>query len=235
MSHRSGCLLCGQELIYHSSSRRYKCRYCANTFSADVACAEAHYVCDTCHSRPALEVITDHCLRSDSSDPLAIAEQLMADRRLNMHGPEHHYLVPAVLLTAYCNRTGETVLKEARLAKARERAARVPGGFCGTHGNCGAGVGAGIAISVLTGATPLSLEEWALANRMTARVLHAEADIGGPRCCKRNTRVAIKESVAFIHEHLEIEMGTEAATIPVCEYVELNRECIEGRCPFFPT
>ena len=42
--------------------------------------------------------------------------------------------------------------------------AMVPGGWCGSHGACGAGVGVGIAISALTEATPLTGKTRALAN-----------------------------------------------------------------------
>jgi hypothetical protein len=44
-----------------------------------------------------------------------------------MHGPEHHFLVPASLITAYCNHRGEPGRKGELLARARERASRSRG------------------------------------------------------------------------------------------------------------
>lgn len=40
--------------------------------------------------------------------------------------------------------------------KAIARASQVPGGWFGSHGVCGSGIGVDIAVSVLTGATPLT-------------------------------------------------------------------------------
>ena len=148
-----------------------------------------------------------------------------------MHGPEHHFLVPAVLLTAYYNtlRISENRRREG-LKKARERAEKVLGGFCGFYGDCGAAVGTGIMISVITGATPLSKQEWRLCNLMTAKSLLTIANHGGPRCCKRNSFLAIAEAVQFLKEYL----GT---TVPVnttflCEFSSLNKECLAEECPF---
>ncbi|VUT25840.1 MAG: hypothetical protein MOIL_01256 [Candidatus Methanolliviera sp. GoM_oil] len=55
------------------------------------------------------------------------------------------------------------------------------GGFCGYHGDCGAAVGTGIFISLITDATPLSKHEWKLSNLMTAKSLLSIANHGGPR------------------------------------------------------
>ena len=38
------------------------------------------------------------------------------------------------------------------------RATDIKGGFCGFYGNCGAAVGTGIYVSIITGATPLTRE-----------------------------------------------------------------------------
>ena len=73
-----------------------------------------------------------------------------------MHGPEHHFLIPAVLLSAFYNVSGEPGEKEKKIKQARKRAENVLGGFCGFYGDCGAAVGTGIFVSVITGATPLS-------------------------------------------------------------------------------
>lgn len=54
--------------------------------------------------------------------------------------------------------------KAEQLATARKRAEDVKGG-------CGAAMGAGIACSIITGATPLARDEWRLSNLMTAALI----------------------------------------------------------------
>lgn len=148
-----------------------------------------------------------------------------------MHGPEHHFLVPAVILKCYYNVTNQENLLNDKIKKARKRAELIPGGFCGSHGNCGAGVGTGIAISIITGSTPTSKNEWQLSNLMTSKSLLAIALAGGPRCCKRDVYLGILEAIAFIKEKFNV-------TIPLtenirCEFSFLNKECLHNNCKFY--
>ncbi len=148
-----------------------------------------------------------------------------------MHGPEHHFLVPAVLLASYYNLKNDSALKEEKIRIAQKRASNVLGGFCGYYGDCGAAVGTGIFISLITGANPLSKDEWKLSNLMTAKSLFSLADIGGPRCCKRTSFLSIIEASNFLSEHFSI-------TLPVnkdikCVFSSLNKECLKDNCPFY--
>jgi hypothetical protein len=118
----------------------------------------------------------------------------MKNPQIKMHGPEHHFLVPAVLFTAYQNQTGEKDGRRSKLEIIRNRAELVKGGFCGTHGTCGAAIGAGIFCSVITDTTPLSTDTWRLSNKITAHCLISIAEHGGPRCCKRDTFISILNS-----------------------------------------
>jgi hypothetical protein len=93
-------------------------------------------------------------------------------------------------------------------------------------------VGTGIFVSVTLGATPLSGREWRLANRMTARALATIAEHGGPRCCKRNSFLAIQEAVGFARDELGTEMELPAEIR--CTFSPLNRECLREECPFHP-
>jgi hypothetical protein len=177
-----------------------------------------------------MDMIQDFCLRSEKTDPLELANELMSNRKVLMHGPEHHFLVPAALLTAYYNFTGETNSKKKMLIKARKRSGLVPGGFCGSHGNCGAAVGSGIFFSLISFATPLSSESWQLSNLMTSKCLYHVAMSGGPRCCKRDTYISIREAVDFLREY-------EGVTLPMnrdikCTFSHLNKQCIGNKCEF---
>jgi hypothetical protein len=226
------CLVCGAELQYRDTSVPMSCSYCGSEHQSTVDCSEGHFICDSCHSLSAIDLIQTYCLNSDSIDVFGMADMLMNNPAFHMHGPEHHFLVPAVLLTAYYNIIGHQEEKEQKLAEARKRAFRVPGGFCGTHGSCGAGIGTGMYISLILESTPLAQEEWGLSNRMTAQSLATLGRVGGPRCCKRTTFLSLNEAVAFTEEHLHTDLGRMIGKR--CSHHELNRECIGRKCPFFP-
>lgn len=198
---------------------------------SEVECSNGHYVCDRCHSQPAIKLIEQTCNFSSEIDPLKLADSLMKHPAIKMHGPEHHFLVPAVLVTTYYSVRGEGSKTE-KLAIARKRSEDVKGGFCGTHGACGAAMGAGIACSVLSGATPLAKEGWRLSNLMTAACLTAIGEAGGPRCCKRDTYLALQVGRDFLNDHLNANLP--AGNQPVCTFAASNKECIETDCPFFP-
>lgn len=231
MDHRNNCMVCGKELVYAKDIRRTECFYCKEHGETYALCDTGHYVCDKCHSLKGNDLIERFCVKSDIGDPLEMAVTLMRNPEIKMHGPEHHFLVPAVLLAAYCTAADVNDEKEDKLRKARQRAERVLGGFCGFYGDCGAAVGTGITISVITGATPLSREEWRLSNLMTAKSLLNIANHGGPRCCKRNSFLAITEAVGFIKQNFGVAMPLNSTLR--CEFYSMNKECLKEECPFY--
>ena len=176
-------------------------------------------------SVPAAEAITESsvdpvaalCLADTSRNPIEILEKLMSQPDCPMHGPTHHVLVGAALLTAYNNSLPDSSkldLKEA-LAEMRERGEQVPGGACGYMGACGASISTGIFMSIVTRNTPFSTDTWRLCNLCTARALEQVALNGGPRCCKRDSYLSILSAIDFVKEHFGIEM--EKPHI-VCQY-----------------
>ncbi len=231
MEQRTGCLICGKELTYFPQPVEMECVFCRNTVSTSVQCVDGHFICDACHGSSAMEYITGFCVQSEEENPYSILMQAMDDARIKMHGPEHHFLVPATLLSAYYNTIGEPEKKGEKIPVARNRASKVPGGTCGLWGDCGAAVGTGIFISIVTEATPLSKHEWKLCNLMTSKSLYSMAMQGGPRCCKRNSFIAVKESVKFLNEYFGIELPTERSVR--CRYSALNRECKNELCQYF--
>jgi hypothetical protein len=231
VEHRSGCLICGNELIYQDNFEKSECYYCNTTYDANVKCINDHFICDNCHSMSARELIGQFCINSKIEDPIEMALILMRNPVIKMHGPEHHFLVPAVLISCYYNVKKEYDKKEDRIKEAMRRAERIPGGFCGSHGNCGAGVGAGISISVITNATPLSGQEWKLSNLITSKCLLSIAEIGGPRCCKRDTFLSLIEAAEFLNTNFDVKIKYNKNI--KCEFSSLNKECIGNRCPFF--
>lgn len=230
-THAEGCLVCGKPLVYHEEAKPFPCHVCGATSSTNAVCEEGHFVCDSCHAAPAFGVITRHARETRSANPISIATELMKHPSINMHGPEHHYLVPAALLAAYKNAGGGIDL-EAALRSAGQRAGNVPGGICGMWGCCGAAVGSGIFISVISGATPLSEAAWSLSNQMTSRSLAAIAANGGPRCCKRDTYLAILQAVEFAKERFGVAMESQETI--ACQFSRRNGQCRRGKCPYYP-
>lgn len=83
------------------------------------------------------------------------------------------------------------------------------------------------------GATPLTEESWGLANEMTGNVLIKAGKIGGPRCCKRNSFLAIEEASSFIDKKLGIKLYEYDKYKTTCEFRRFNKECIGKRCMYF--
>lgn len=224
--HSEGCLICGKPLIYFKEMRPLPCQGCGMIHGTNATCEEGHFVCDSCHSEPGLVFISQCVHTTESKNPISIATEIMDNASVNMHGPEHHCLIPAALLAAYKNAGGNIDLDKA-WQSARQRAKNVPGGVCGMWGSCGAGIATGIFISVITGASPLSEVEWSLANQMTSRSLAVISANGGPRCCKRNTYLAITQAIDFVKEQFNIVM--ELSKID-CQFSNRNNECRKEKC-----
>lgn len=230
-NYTSGCLVCGKQLNYFNMAQTLTCEFCGKSFASNAACEDEHFVCDICHSKNAYEYITESAVEAKEKAPAAIAVNMMKGPYVNMHGPEHHYLIIAALLSAFRN-TGGKIDFSKSLEKAQQRAKNVPGGICGMWGCCGAGVGAGIFISIITEATPLSIEEWGLSNLMTSESLLNISRNGGPRCCKRNTLLSIEKAVDFVKEHLGINM--EKTKGMKCSFFSNNSTCKKADCLYYP-
>lgn len=156
MKRKEGaCLICGKPLIYFETAKELECQICHQKFKTYASCEDGHFVCDACHEERGVQVILSHCEKSEKKDPIAIMMEIMEDPYIYMHGPEHHILVGAALLTAYKNCGGELDFPAA-LAEMKERGSRYPGGSCGLWGCCGAAVSTGMYMSILTKATPLT-------------------------------------------------------------------------------
>lgn len=222
------CIICKAPLEYLDKDEWMECSICHKQEMSKNRCVKGHYVCNDCHTQ-GMDSIFGVCLGSVSSNPIEIIREMMNLPFCHMHGPEHHVMVGAALLTAYKN-AGGTIELESALKEMYSRGKQVPGGVCGFWGACGAGISTGIFISIITGATPLKNEEWGLSNQMTAKSLGKIGEMNGPRCCKRDSYLAILAAVEFVKVHFGVEMQT--GTIK-CIHKDKNNQCIKTRCPFF--
>ena len=153
---------------------------------------------------------------------------------VEMHTPEHHFMVPAALLTAAHSVSGrDRAVLERALHAALNRSKRVPGGSCGDCGCCGAAVGAGIFAALWLKTTPKSAAHWADANRFTSRCLEHIAAVDGPRCCKRVSYLAIEAAVPLARDMLGLDLGEPPRA--ACTRFARNAECLHAACPYFPS
>ena len=225
------CLVCGEKLEYFEEAQKVTCQLCGKIETGHSICTEGHYVCDACHRAGGVEQIMKYCQAADSKNPIEIAMEIMDDKVIYPNGPEHHTLVGAVLLAAYANAGGDVKLEKA-LEELRSRSLNVPGGTCGFWGTCGAAVSAGMFMSIVLGSTPMTKEPWAQITRLTSLILSRMADLGGPRCCKRTSYIAIEETVGYTADLLGIQM--ELPERIVCTHFSRNMECLKDECPYFP-
>ena len=226
------CLICGAPLEYLAQDTLMECVLCHKQETSKTRCVEGHYVCNDCHTA-GMDSIIALCMAETSKDPITILEKMMSQPFCHMHGPEHHVLVGAALLTAYNNCLPDTSKLDMQkdLAEVMSRGRQVPGGACGYMGACGASISTGIFMSVVTRNTPFSTDTWQLCNLCTARALEQVALNGGPRCCKRDSYLSILTAIDFVKEHLGVEMEKPEVK---CSRSRINNQCIGKKCPFSP-
>ena len=221
------CLICKAKLEYLSEDVQMECAICHKKEASKTRCVNGHYVCSDCHTQ-GMSSLIGFCHSETSKSPLEIIEKMMSMPFCHMHGPEHHVMVGAALLTAYKNAGGKVDFEKVLLEMYR-RGKSVPGGTCGFWGACGAGISAGQFVSIITESTPLTVKPWSLSNQMTSKALGRISENGGPRCCKRDSYLAILAAVEFVAENLGVQMEMEK---PVCTRSHMNNQCIGKQCPF---
>ena len=226
---KNECLICKAPLEYLQADMMMECAICHRRESSKTRCVHGHYVCSECHTR-GMDQIFSVCMNEKGKNPFVILEKMMSLPFCHMHGPEHHVMVGAALLTAYRNAGGSIDL-QAALTEMYSRGKAVPGGACGFWGACGAGISAGMYMSIVTKSTPLATQAWGLSNQMTSRALGKIGEIGGPRCCKRDSYLAMMAAVQFTQEELGIAMDMQNVR---CTRSDMNSQCIRTRCPFYP-
>ena len=224
---REECLICKAPLEYLETDILMECGICHKKENSKTRCIHGHYVCNECHMK-GLDSIIGVCMTETSKDPIAIIGKMTNMPFCHMHGPEHHVMVGAALLTAFRNAGGNIDLHTS-LIEMINRGKNVPGGVCGFWGACGAGISSGMFVSIISKSTPLADEPFALSHQMTARSLGKIGEIGGPRCCKRDSFLSILSAIDFVKEHFGIEMEKREI---ICNYSSKNSQCIGKRCPF---
>lgn len=231
MKTESGCLACGTAMVTTTTSEAGRCEYCAKPAAGRTHSDHGQWVCDDCRDRNAIDVISLFCATSTSTAPMHMAQVIFRHPSVEVHGPVHHYIVPAVLLAAYYNALGEPVKKLAALAEAERFAFRAPTSVCTFQGACGAALGTGFFMSLITQPSAISSEEYRLSNLATSGALTMISTVDGPRCCKRAVLLAIDASISFLKARFAVKLER---TDDCCESRLLNERCFGSNCPYYP-
>ena len=147
-----------------------ECVICRKKEMSKTRCTNGHYICSDCHTS-GMDSIVKSCLAESSRDPVRI------HRKDDVHG-----FLSFSRPGASCDgrsRPFDSLQKRRRgyrhceapfrqCTAAENKCPAVPADF---RGACGAGISAGIYMSIITRATPLAQEAWGPSNRMTARAL----------------------------------------------------------------
>lgn len=123
-------------------------------------------------------------------------------------------MVPAVVLTAL--RNSGFPLRYEEFSTAIQR---------------GQTIGGGIAVSLLLEGTPYDGDKRQPAQQATHRALGAIASFNAPRCCQRDSWLALREASALIRELAGIPLTADPFA---CGQHRRNRECIHEQCPLWP-
>ena len=174
--------------------------------------------------------IKEACLSARTGDPLELAVEIMKSSDIPIHGPVHHILDGACFLTAL-HRAGLPFDLAAALDEMILRGEKMPGATCGQWGVCGSAASVGAALAIVHETGPLSGDEYYKDNlRCVARGLERIAEVGGPRCCKRNAYLSITTAAEFVKERYGLELPLHEVK---CEFSGENMQCIGVKCPFF--
>lgn len=223
------CMVCQTPLVYGVAEQMHTCYYCGEVKRTSVTCKEGHYVCDACHSKEALVVIEHICSASKEKDMLKLFKQIRSHPSIPKHGPEHHAMVPAIIVTAYKNSGGE--VSENALQTALSRGSGIIGGACGFLGLCGAASGVGIGFAVIVQSSPVTTTSRQTAQKVTHTVLGEISQYEAARCCNREVwtalSIASKLSETFLHVKLEALPDFK------CDQKKFNQYCYGKNCPIF--
>lgn len=226
---RSGCMVCGTSLVYPDTPQQGQCHYCGRTLRMDAVCGKGHFVCDACHGSEVFDVVKHICLTSPERDMITLLNRIRQHPAMPVHGPEHHFVLPGVVLSAYRNCGGHVTDQDVITAINRGR--EVPGGTCAFWGTCGAVTGAGIALALIMKANPLKALERQIVQQAAASMIREISAVPAARCCQRESWTVLRMLPDLLDELFSIKVTATGDT--QCRQVRLNKECAGKACPYF--
>jgi ubiquinone/menaquinone biosynthesis C-methylase UbiE len=222
------CRVCGSPLTYLENDREKKCAFCGIVKMANAVCEKDHFVCDACHGENAVNIVRQICMNTDETDMINLLNIIRNHPAIPLHGPEHHFIVPGVIVATYRN-LGETVTEE-DIITAIDRGKTIPGGVCAFWGGCGAALGAGAAFAVLLKGNPVKAPERKIVQKITNAISSEINQVEAARCCQRETWTALKTAAALSKKYLPVCLKADGKTH--CAQQSKNKECIGKGCPY---
>jgi len=185
-----------------------------------------------------MPIVMKKVVESKEKDPVLMLERILEELRgewtasenIPLHGPWHHIMVPGVIVAALRNNGNGFTDEDVK--EALKRGTMIPGGTCGFHGTCGAAVGLGIAISIVTRSTPYHDDERSMAMEAVKRSLDKIGRLGGPRCCRLSAYAALEVAGKYLEEkgyNLPI-----SKRVGLCPIADINKQCHGPRCRYYP-
>jgi uncharacterized protein DUF5714 len=227
----NSCMLCGDSLVALTEEVTTICDVCGKKSAAKYQCKSMHYICNDCLETPKNEFIKQQCLAYAGNDPVDLVVQIMNSPQIKMHGPEHHFILPAVLATCMRNHLGIKLELSDVLDKVEKRAIDETPSECDFKGgNCGSAVGAGVYLSMHLAGIKSDEEIAVMQKEITDASLKAIHDHGGPRCCKRDTYLTLDASLKYFKEKLNIELPYSEAK---CTFSLRNQTCGMEKCVYY--
>lgn len=226
---KAGCMECGKPLHYFSENSALACSHCGLVKPANAMCENGHFICDTCHSKDALTIVTDICLNTAQTDMIKILNTIRNHPAMPLHGPEHHFAVPGAIVAAYRN-SGGSVTRE-KICSAIERGKGIPGGSCGFWGGCGAALGVGIAFGIILASNPIAAGPRQMVQHVAGKIILELSRIEASRCCQREAWTAMLIARDLSETLLPIALRVDDTL--VCTQMGQNKECPGKACRFF--
>lgn len=226
------CIICGDDLELLNSEIETICDFCGKTGKAHTSCKSSHIICDNCLNMPVNEYIKKICLSDSGNDPIALAVKIMNSPLIRMHGSEHHFIVPAVMLTCTHNNIKSSHDLSTLLDIAEDKSMHTVSQDCKFECNfCGAAIGASIYLNIFTGIDNSDDNEvLSLDKILTTNCLLKISELNLPKCCKRDTYLTITETIHFMKEYFEIELPVSEAK---CTFSLRNKSCGREICIFY--
>ena len=161
---------------------------------------------------------------------IRLLHEIRSHKKIPLHGPEHHAIVPGIILATYRNLGGN--ITEEQILTGIRRGTQIPGGSCGFMRVCGAATGVGIAYSIILDSNPVAPEKRQKIQKVVSRVISRISEQKAARCCQRECYIALKEAASVSSVLLPIVLKADFHL--TYQQHSINRECIGVRCLLQP-
>lgn len=180
------------------------------------------------------EYIIGKCLDSGSTNPLAIAQEILNNPEFPVAGQAHHPLIACSILAAYANANGSPN-KEELIKEGMKRANSLPGGFCAGFGADVAAISLGIAVSIVLDTNIKKEKDWARAkaHTLTGMGMLNIANNQGNRCCRRSTYSMLILGTNYFNHNMGCTLDTTPESEVKCTLKEKNPLCNGVSCKFY--